>query len=430
MANKFPTNQSFQRLTNFPLDETTVFDTLAQAQDYAKNNPTAYKGQVVHVKDARTDTEINNDVNIYEETCYIDLIKNIVPICSFSYEAMGLFFDIIYEIFDGPTEETRNKLDKLYEIMYENYAHDFNDEAQIPTGDYKTQPWHPGNYNEYQIALKMVRDVDESFTNSNNIGMNSYQDQYKISYENANCTIEDINIKEGTHVGRYKIITFNKFPTRISFEGGNYIEEVIHMCNTSKITDMSKMFYDCKKMKYINADNFDTSNVTTMRWMFCYCNALTTLDLSSFDTTKVTDMFAIFAYCNNLTSLNVSSFNTSKVTYMNGMFSGCSGLTSLNVNKLDTSKVTHMNGMFQNCSGLINLNLSNFDTAKVTTMNSMFENCRALTNLDISNFDTTEVTDMSKMFQNCTSLELSNINMIGCSENTIGSITNAYNTTR
>ena len=84
MANKFPVGQSFQRLTNSPLDATTVFDTLAQAQDYAANNPTAYSGQVIHVKDARTDEEILSDTNIYEESCYIDNNKeNILTLISF-----------------------------------------------------------------------------------------------------------------------------------------------------------------------------------------------------------------------------------------------------------------------------------------------------------------------------------------------------------
>lgn len=127
MANKIPTRQLFQRLNNIPLDETMVFDTLAQAQNYAKNNPTAYKGQVIHVKDARTSSEINEGVFIYEETCYIDLLKNVKPICSFTYEAMGLFFDLMNEILNNPTEDTRNKVDALKELMYGNYTHDFTE---------------------------------------------------------------------------------------------------------------------------------------------------------------------------------------------------------------------------------------------------------------------------------------------------------------
>ena len=355
---------------------------------------------MIHIKDARTSLEINDNANIYEETCYIDLLKNIVPICSFTYEAMGIFFDIIYEILDGPTEETRSKLDYLYEIMHDNYAHDFN---EIATGDYHTQPWNPANYNEYQICLKMVSDVNKSYTNSNNIGMNYSQNQVKISYEGANGTIEDINIEEGTHAGHYKVITFDKFPSRISFKDGNYIQEVIHMCNTSKITDMSNMFYECRNLEYINTKNFDTSNVTTMKYMFCNCEVL-----------------------NNLA---VNNFNTSKVTNMHAMFSGCKSLTSIDVSSFDTSKVTFMPCMFLNCHSLITLDVSNFDTSKVTNMQSMFDECHALTLLNLSNFDTPNVTDMSKIFTHSYNLELSNIIMNNCSSDTIAKLTAEYEAT-
>ena len=125
MIDKFPIGQSFQRLNDCPLDATTVFDTLAQAQDYAKNNPTAYRGQIIHVKDARTDKEIESGTFVYEESCFINSLKDVEPICSFTYEAMGVFFDLMYEILDGPTEETKNKLDTLKEIMYDNYTYGY-----------------------------------------------------------------------------------------------------------------------------------------------------------------------------------------------------------------------------------------------------------------------------------------------------------------
>ena len=90
------------------------------------------------------------------------------------------------------------------------------------------------------------------------------------------------------------------------------------------------------------------------------------------DTSKVTDMSGMFYYCYNLTSLDVSSFNTSKVIDMSGMFKYCSGLTSLDVSSFDTSNVTQMYYMFYDCSGLESLDLSNFDTSKVTDMSNMF----------------------------------------------------------
>lgn len=128
MVNKFPTRQLFQRLNNFPLDETTVFDTLAQAQDYAKNNPTAYRGQIIHIKDARTEEEIANDIGIYEKSCYIDYYNEIKPICNFSQEVIDLFYDIMKDIITGQTENTMEKIDSLKYSIYDSYTYDFDEE--------------------------------------------------------------------------------------------------------------------------------------------------------------------------------------------------------------------------------------------------------------------------------------------------------------
>ena len=65
--------------------------------------------------------------------------------------------------------------------------------------------------------------------------------------------------------------------------------------------------------------NLDTSNITSMDSMFYQCSKLTTLDLSSFDTSKVTNMGSMFNACNKLTTLDVSNFDTSKVTNMSYM---------------------------------------------------------------------------------------------------------------
>lgn len=49
--------------------------------------------------------------------------------------------------------------------------------------------------------------------------------------------------------------------------------------------------------------DFDTSAVTDMSFMFYNCNRLTTLDLSNFNTSAVTNMSRMFLYCSNLTTI-------------------------------------------------------------------------------------------------------------------------------
>ena len=155
------------------------------------------------------------------------------------------------------------------------------------------------------------------------------------------------------------------------------------------------------KMTSVDLSALDTSEVTNMNHMFYECSSLTSLDLSKFDTSQVTTMTWMFAECHSLTSLNVSKFDTSKVTNMSYMFYNCRSLTSLDVSKLDTSKVTNMSGMFESCSSLTSLDVSNFDTSQVIDMSWMFGNCSGLTSLDVSSFDTSQVTDMDSMFCNC-----------------------------
>ena len=164
----------------------------------------------------------------------------------------------------------------------------------------------------------------------------------------------------------------------------------------------------------------NTSKVTNMNRMFQFCNGLTSLDLSSFDTSNVTDMSAMFFACISLTSLDLSSFDTSNVTDMSAMFFACISLTSLTLSNFNTSNVTNMRSMFRSCSGLISLDLSGWDTSKVTDMRDMFIGCNSLTSLDLSNFNTSNVTHMSSMFKGCS--ELKTITMKKCTQETITKI--------
>ena len=173
----------------------------------------------------------------------------------------------------------------------------------------------------------------------------------------------------------------------------------------------SGLFRDLKKLKTIQGlENLDTSQVTDMSRMFYNCDVLTNMDVSHFDTSQVTDMGMMFEYCEKLTSLDVSHFDTSQVTNMALMFDDCRGLTNLDVSHFDTSQVIEMNLMFYYCENLADLDVSHFDTSQVTDMGMMFRGCYNLTNLDLSSFDTSQVIYMDYMFAECknlTSLDLS-----------------------
>ena len=116
-------------------------------------------------------------------------------------------------------------------------------------------------------------------------------------------------------------------------------------------------FMDFGKMTSIDLSALDTSEVTNMSHMFYECRGLTSIDVSIFDTSKVTDMSGMFGTCNYLTSLDLSNFDTSKVTNMSDMFSVCSSLTNLDFRKATFDKVTSYGSgnMFNLVSSNINI---------------------------------------------------------------------------
>ena len=93
----------------------------------------------------------------------------------------------------------------------------------------------------------------------------------------------------------------------------------------------------------------DTSKVTNMRDMFWQCSGLTSLDVSGWDTSKVTDMNQMFFDCRKLETLDISGWDTSKVTDMNRMFDSCSKLNTIRM--VGCSKATIENIRTQLAAG-------------------------------------------------------------------------------
>ncbi len=174
----------------------------------------------------------------------------------------------------------------------------------------------------------------------------------------------------------------------------NMIGKYVDVPNTSSVTNMGAMFYNCRA--FDSPVLFDTSNVTDMSFMFTACVNFNQ-SVSSFITTGVTSMSYMFYICLKFNQ-SVSNFDTSNVTNMDHMFSGCISFNQ-SVSNFNTSKVTNMGSMFYSCN-IFNQSVSNFDTSNVTDMNNMFNFCRFF-NQSVSNFNTSKVTDMSFMFYSC-----------------------------
>ncbi|MBO7609035.1 MAG: BspA family leucine-rich repeat surface protein [Muribaculaceae bacterium] len=179
----------------------------------------------------------------------------------------------------------------------------------------------------------------------------------------------------------------------------------IEFLNTSEVTDMSYMFYNCSNLTDIDLSHFDTRNVTDMSSMFKQCKKITSLDLSSFNTTNVTQMGSMFEQCTNLTHLDLRNFNTSQVTRMSYMFSRCTNLVSLDLSNFNTTSVTNMYDMFDQCTSLESINLDSFNTSAVTNMSGMFYHCNSLRTIIVGDeWNTDNVTSSDYMFKYSTNL--------------------------
>ena len=225
-----------------------------------------------------------------------------------------------------------------------------------------------------------------------------------IDISDSTATAEDIRLGKTAYIADGKVIgtaerslkkllDAKKRAYRLfdSFKNDS-TDGFIEYADTSNVTDMSTMFYDCSSLTTVSA--FDTSKVNNMDNMFCRCSSLTTVPL--FNTSNVTDMDEMFNECSSLTT--VPAFDTSNVIGMRYMFNECSSLTT--VPAFNTSNVTNMSGMFRRCSSLTTV--PSFDTSNVTNMSSMFYDCSSLTT--VPELDMFKVSSASTMFGGCASL--------------------------
>lgn len=122
-------------------------------------------------------------------------------------------------------------------------------------------------------------------------------------------------------------------------------------------TDSNRLFSafskDLENCTSITCDNFDTSNVTSMGYMFYDCYSLTSLDLSNFDTSSVTSMGFMFYDCSKLKTLNISNFTISSSVNINYMFTNCSMLETLYAPKTISQTISLPKAMYYYSEGQI-----------------------------------------------------------------------------
>lgn len=247
-------------------------------------------------------------------------------------------------------------------------------------------------------------------------------DVYAVLYSDGTLSFQK---RKDTYPSKtvVEVYPFNEsthFPTIDSVLWKNNALNVKSVEFRDKIRPVStaRWFNGFENATSINLKNLDTSRDTNMNKMFSYCKGLTKLDVSGLDTSQVTDMDAMFAVCSNLTNISVSNFNTSKVKDMHSMFDSCFKLQSLDLSMFDTSNVTDFGYMFSGDKVMSTLHLTdNFVTEKAKDISGIFNDCEKLSNINVSNWNVSNVTSTEKAFANnflLKSLDLSNWDMSNC----------------
>ena len=188
--------------------------------------------------------------------------------------------------------------------------------------------------------------------------------------ENAHLIYDGMKISDlPNYASLEKVVfeeSFKKFePTTLSsfFKELKSLTSIsgLENINTTHVTDMSKMFYNCYELNSLNLSQFNTGNVEKMNEMFYNCHGLNSLDLSAFNTAKVNNMYRMFYYCFAKT-IDLSSFNTANVENMNEMFAGASLVVNIYASDLfKTDKLTSSKDMFKLCTKLPNFNKDEVD---------------------------------------------------------------------
>ena len=116
--------------------------------------------------------------------------------------------------------------------------------------------------------------------------------------------------------------------------------------------------------------------------------------IGSWNTSKVTDMTKLFYECFEFNE-DISKWDTSNVIYMSDMFRGAKSFNQP-IGKWDTSSVTNMNRMFDGAKNF-NQPIGNWDTSSVRYMCAMFSYAEKF-NKPIGEWNTSSVISMAWMF--------------------------------
>lgn len=186
-----------------------------------------------------------------------------------------------------------------------NYGYDFEWEECVFFNDYSyvlvkvTNDNSVYGYDYYQQELIFIygtfdrkfyeKEFAETFSG---YPISKISARYASSFDDPNTYLLPDEMTD-SNIGMSDIPDFIRFKGDCSYMFSN--ENIRTNCNlvdlsivdTTEVTDMSYMFYDCDQLMYVDMSGCDTSNVSNFVGAFFDCGDLVHVDLSSFSTASV-----------------------------------------------------------------------------------------------------------------------------------------------
>lgn len=149
------------------------------------------------------------------------------------------------------------------------------------------------------------------------------------------------------------------------------------LCDTSKVEQMSFMFYANPELQTVNLRNIDTSSVMLMDDMFEDCVKLTTIvGLTELNVSSVIDFSYFLANTAISGVLDFSSYVTIQVKYFTGMFMNCKELLGLVLNTdFRFNNCIATDYMFYGCINIISIDTTLIGTFNIKHIDYMYYNC-------------------------------------------------------
>ena len=189
------------------------------------------------------------------------------------------------------------------------------------------------------------------------------------------------------------------------FKNDEHLNKItgIDKLDTSEVLYMDELFYNCKTLTSLRANNWDTSQVRSMDYIFAFCSELKSLNLASWDVSECESLEGLFCHCLNMTTTgDLSSWDVSSANSLSYLFDSCTKLRNVgDLSHWDVSGVRDLSYMFNICNRLSGIgDLSSWDVSQVETFSHLFCDAPSLGYGDLSGWNVSDhCTDLSYMFK-------------------------------